>query len=91
MKEKVIAVLEKIKNAPHFVKLICFLGISAIVMTLSLNAAGVVLAYNVNYAGNVIAQVNSKEDFASAGQLASAAIMGENTEGYIYAPKFSQP
>ncbi|MBQ6816489.1 MAG: peptidoglycan DD-metalloendopeptidase family protein [Clostridia bacterium] len=88
MKEKVIAVLEKIKNAPHFVKLICFLGISAIVMTLSLNAAGVVLAYNVNYAGNVIAQVNSKEDFASAGQLASAAIMGENTEGYIYAPKF---
>lgn len=81
--------LEKIKNMPRFIKLICFFFISALVAVISLNCAGVVLAYNVNYGGNIIAQVAEKSDFEPASELAAAAITSKNSADYIYAPKFS--
>ena len=89
MKEKIFGILNKVKNNPHFVKLICFALVSVAVIAVSLIANGVTVAYNVNYGGAVIGQLASTEDFGAAHKMAVDAISAENAHQYIYTPEFS--
>lgn len=89
MKERFLGVLSKVKNNPHFVKLICFAAVSLAVIAVSLMVNGVTIAYNVNYGGAVIGQVASPEDFSAAHNLAAEAISAENAAQFIYTPEFS--
>ncbi len=89
MKEKISYILSRIKNTPHFVKLICFAAVSVAIIGVSLLASGVTVAYNVNYGGEIIGQIASPDDFSQAEQLAIEAISAENAQQYIYSPEFS--
>lgn len=89
MKERFFGIVSKVKNNPHFVKLICFAAVSVAIIALSLVVNGVTVAYSVNYGGEIIGQLADKADFSEAKQLAVDAISAENAGEYIYSPEFS--
>ncbi|MBE6806096.1 MAG: peptidoglycan DD-metalloendopeptidase family protein [Clostridia bacterium] len=83
MKEKVVDFIYKIQNARYFVKLICFAAVCFVCGILSLVFSGVTLAYEVEYSGQAVSLVSSRQDFKVAKILASEKIAGGNSSKYI--------
>ena len=90
MKGMALTLLNKVKSNPKSAKLICFAVLSVAVICVSLFASGVTLAYNVNYGGTFIGQINLRSDFDSAEIAAANKVESENAEKYISAPEFSR-
>ncbi len=89
MKQKVLGIFNAVKQAPHFVKVIAYFVISAVVAVTCLAASGVTVAYSVSYSGSNIGQISSPADFTKAQTLAANAIMFDNGASYIKTPRFN--
>ena len=57
MKEKVLAVINRIKNTSYFIKLICFAAVFVITLASSLLASNTKFAFAVNYGGEKIISI----------------------------------
>ena len=86
MIDKVKGILQKNRITKYIVMLISFLIISALAIVLSVMFSDAVLAYNVQYDGNVVAQVENKEVFADAKNLAKQSIASANADNYLENP-----
>ena len=89
MKDKVLHMLNALKNTRYFVKLICFAAICVVSIAMSLVFSDAVFAYTVTYGDEVIGIVENKKDFIAAETLAAEKIDTADAAKYFYAPKFS--
>ena len=83
MMDKVIGIYNRVMNARYFVKLICFAALCVVCVVLSLMFSGATLAYNVEYGGEVVAQVANKEVFEAAKRQAIGDIVADNAASYL--------
>lgn len=86
MIDKVKGFLQKCRITKYIVMLISFLIISILMVVLSVVFSDAVLAYNVQYDGNVVAQVENKEVFDDAKNLAKQRIASANADNYLENP-----
>ncbi len=89
MKEKVLAVINRIKNTSYFIKLICFAAVFVITLASSLLASNTKFAFAVNYGGEKIALVNAKADYFDCLLIAKTKIAEENADEYFEKVYFS--
>ena len=87
MIDKVKGILRKNRITKYIVMLISFLIISVLAIVLSVVFSDAVLAYNVQYDGNVVALVENKEVFDDAKNLARQSIASANADNYIENPE----
>ena len=88
MKEKVSGFIYKIQNAHHFVKLIFFAVVCFVCGILSLAVSGATFAYNVEYNGENIGIVSSRQDFAIAEDLAKSKVVNTDSAEHLCKPSF---
>lgn len=87
MFNKVMGVFKNVKITKYIVMLMSFLAVSALLIVLSIVFSDAVLAYNVEYDGAVIAQIEDKKVFKNAKFLAEECIASDNAEEYINTPE----
>ena len=80
MFNKVMGVFKNVKITKYIVMLMSFLAVSALLIVLSIVFSDAVLAYNVEYDGDVIAQIEDKKVFKNAKFLAEECIASDNAE-----------
>ncbi len=85
MLDKVKGILQNCRITKYVVMLISFLLVSTLMIVLSVVFSDAVLAYNVEYDGNVIAQIENKGVFDDAKDLAQESIASVDAESYIEA------
>ena len=87
MINRVVGAFKNIRITKYIVMLISFLVVSALLIVLSVVFSDAVFAYNVQYDGDVIAQIEDKSVFAEAKCLAKECIASENADNYIDTPE----
>lgn len=89
MKDKVLNMLNALKNTRYFIKLICFAVICIASIAMSLVFSDAVFAYTVTYGDEVIGIIENKADFSKAESLAAEQVDTADAAKFFYSPKFS--
>ncbi len=89
MKEKVLGIINTVRNTDYFVKLIVFSVVCVCTVVLSLIFSGVKIGYTVSYGEAGSFTVSEKADFDKAVELALGSVDTEDKKTTIYSPKFS--
>ncbi len=89
MQDRLLGIVNRVKNAGYLVKLICFVSVFVISAVISLAMSDVKFAYNVSYGENGTAIVETKETFEEAKLLALASIDEPDKAELIHKPRYT--